>query len=323
MNTRQYQFIHAIAQCQSLSLAAKKLHVSQPALSRFLKNLEKEAETPLFISYRRKLLPTPAGQIYIDTANRVLQLQRVTYQQIRSCLQDSSPEELVVGASGISGPIRLSAIIPDMYENFPALSFRIREERPDALKELLKSGEIRFAVLSYPASEEIPFTFYQFAETELLVLLPTYQKNSPQPSKAPSPVPVDLYTLKNMPFILPDETVAYAPYLDSLFAEAGFTPTVVYRNYNPYVIRSLVQRGFGAGIVTTNFVKEDADLVHAVHLLSHPKLRYGIAAIQNAVLTEAEIFFIQRFLKQQAENAADYMPNETTRILLRQGKDSC
>ncbi len=185
---------------------------------------------------------------------------------------------------------------------------------------MLKNGTLRFAVLSYPASEESPFTFYQFAETELQVILPAYHKSAHYISKEALSVPLDLYTLKDLPFILPDETVAYAAYLDSLFADAGFTPTVVYRNHNPYVIQSLVQRGFGVGIVTDNFASESSSLYYSVQLLSHPKIRYGIAVEKNAILTEEESFFIQCFLQHQAKNAADYVPNESSRLLLNQGK---
>lgn len=68
MDRRELEYIIVIAQEKNLSKAAERLYVSQPALSRFLLKLETQAGLPLFERKRRQLVPTLAGELYLDTA---------------------------------------------------------------------------------------------------------------------------------------------------------------------------------------------------------------------------------------------------------------
>ena len=66
MNTRELEYILAIAKEKSISKAAEKLYVTQPALSLFLTRLESQLGTPLFIRGASGLIPTFAGERYPD-----------------------------------------------------------------------------------------------------------------------------------------------------------------------------------------------------------------------------------------------------------------
>lgn len=70
MNTRELEYILAIAKEKSISKAAEKLYVTQPALSLFLTRLESQLGTPLFIRGASGLIPTFAGERYIQMSRR-------------------------------------------------------------------------------------------------------------------------------------------------------------------------------------------------------------------------------------------------------------
>ena len=89
MQTKQLSYLLEIAQQQSLSAASKILHISQPALSQYLSNLEKELGFPLFFSYQRKLFPTSEGSIYLNAAKKIVEVKEHTYQKIASLCQPS------------------------------------------------------------------------------------------------------------------------------------------------------------------------------------------------------------------------------------------
>ena len=78
MKLEQLPYILEIASCQNLSGAAQKLGISQPALSKYLSNLEGELGMELFQRYRKKLYPTPAGFLYLDMARRMQEIQEKT-----------------------------------------------------------------------------------------------------------------------------------------------------------------------------------------------------------------------------------------------------
>ena len=64
MDTKILEYVIAIAEEKSLSKAAERLYLSQPALSQRLKKLEDELGTPLFLREKNGLSITDAGRIY-------------------------------------------------------------------------------------------------------------------------------------------------------------------------------------------------------------------------------------------------------------------
>ncbi|MFR5732002.1 MAG: LysR family transcriptional regulator [Clostridium sp.] len=66
MDTKILEYVIAIAEEKSLSKAAERLYLSQPALSQRLKKLEDELGTPLFLREKNGLSITDAGRIYIN-----------------------------------------------------------------------------------------------------------------------------------------------------------------------------------------------------------------------------------------------------------------
>lgn len=66
MNTKQLHYILAIAEEGGLTAAAEKLHITQPALSKYLAELEEELGTELFFQHKNvTTLPPPAKSIWM------------------------------------------------------------------------------------------------------------------------------------------------------------------------------------------------------------------------------------------------------------------
>ena len=95
MDTRIFEYFIEIARENSLSAAAEKLYISQPALSQRLKQLEKELGTPLFERSGNRLSLTKAGVIFLNGAQSVLYVKEQAYQQIETIRSQSpaGPEE--------------------------------------------------------------------------------------------------------------------------------------------------------------------------------------------------------------------------------------
>ena len=111
MNTKNFQYFTAIAKEQSLSGAARHLGVSQPTLSVFLSDLEQELNIDLFVRNKKKLFLTPAGRIYLDAAQKILQLQDQTTQTIHR-LTHEPIQTITVGATPLRGSIMVAQVCP-------------------------------------------------------------------------------------------------------------------------------------------------------------------------------------------------------------------
>ena len=69
------EYVYTIYQCGSISKAAQRLFVSQPALSAATKKLENELGTPLFDRRTKPLNLTPAGEFYIQCVEKIASIQ--------------------------------------------------------------------------------------------------------------------------------------------------------------------------------------------------------------------------------------------------------
>ena len=72
MNLREQEYICTIAKYRSITKAAKELNITQSALSLFVQNVEKRLGTPLFERYRKEVLPTYIGELYLESAQNIL-----------------------------------------------------------------------------------------------------------------------------------------------------------------------------------------------------------------------------------------------------------
>jgi DNA-binding transcriptional LysR family regulator len=74
MNIKDFTYITAIVDCGSYSKAAEALYISQPSLSAYIRNLEKQLDIRFFENDRSHL--TPAGEIYVSYARKIIALDR-------------------------------------------------------------------------------------------------------------------------------------------------------------------------------------------------------------------------------------------------------
>ena len=83
MDSRQLEYVIAIAEEKNLLHAAEKLFVSSSALSQALSKLESSIGTPLFSRTKAGLIPTETGLLYIDMAYDILHRERKTLKLIQ------------------------------------------------------------------------------------------------------------------------------------------------------------------------------------------------------------------------------------------------
>ena len=82
MTTKVYEYMLAIQREGNISKAAEKCYISQPALSQHVKILEKKLNCTLFRQENGRMIPTRAGEIFLITADRIVQTEQETRQKL-------------------------------------------------------------------------------------------------------------------------------------------------------------------------------------------------------------------------------------------------
>ena len=157
MDLRVLQYFLAVAREQSISAAAKSLHLSQPTLSTQLKALEEELGKQLLLrgtKGSRKVTLTEEGMILRKRAQEILDLVRMTESEI-SLSDDAVAGDVYIGM-GESDMIRLFArTAKGLQEKYPDIHYHILSGNAAFVQEYLERGLIDFGVIYSPVDTSV------------------------------------------------------------------------------------------------------------------------------------------------------------------------
>ncbi|MCB5364343.1 LysR family transcriptional regulator [Pusillimonas sp. CC-YST705] len=142
---RNLKFLLSLAQTRNLSHSATLLHTTQPALSKWLKELESDIGLPLFERHARGLVPTTHGDVLIAHASRIqAQLDRAAVDM--SVLRFGGAGRVVVGASGAAASEAAPRAVLALAQRMPDLRVDLMEGTMDRLLALLAGGDVDIVI---------------------------------------------------------------------------------------------------------------------------------------------------------------------------------
>ncbi|MCM1267697.1 MAG: LysR family transcriptional regulator [Bacteroidales bacterium] len=155
MELRVLQYFLAVAREQSISRAAKSLHLSQPTLSTQIKAMEEELGKQLLIrgtKGSRKVTLTEEGMILRKRAEEILNLVQKTEKEIT--LSDRTVAGDIYIGTGETDAVRLIArAAKNLYETYPDIHYHISSGNADFVQEQLEKGLIDFGVIFGPVDQ--------------------------------------------------------------------------------------------------------------------------------------------------------------------------
>ena len=124
MNLHHLAIFHAIARSGSLTVAAERMHISQPAISRQLKWFENSLGVVLFERLPRGMRLTQAGEILRDYAARIFDMERAAAAAMRDIVNIDGGE-LLIGASNTIGTYLLPAWLVEFNRRHPKIAVSV------------------------------------------------------------------------------------------------------------------------------------------------------------------------------------------------------
>ena len=144
---RQLEYAVAVAEHLSFRKAARACHVSQPALSTQIRDLETALGLALFERDRRRVLVTSAGERLIERAREVLSAVDGFVESARS---RTAPlvGDLRLGVIPTVAPYVLPGVLPSVRERYPELRLLLREAQTHVLVDALHAGQLDLLLLA-------------------------------------------------------------------------------------------------------------------------------------------------------------------------------
>ena len=246
ISTRQLRYFVEIAESGSFSAAAERLFVAQSALSRRIKELEAQLQTPLFERTARQPRLTAAGEAFYPRARNLLS-ELLKASEMATQVGNGELGTLRLSHSStvpMSGPLLQG--ISTLLERCPGVSMDIVKLSSEAQLEEIADGRLELGLLRLPVLRQregvrvVPL----YSEQLLLAVPPNH-------GLAHSNAPIELGQLKDEAFIsIPHPQRGGLSYLSAeLCMRAGFFPRAARVMSRKTTQLQLIQAGFGIALL--------------------------------------------------------------------------
>jgi len=145
LRLRHLQMLLSLAETGNMSLSATALNTTQPALSKWIRELEEDIGLPLFERHARGLRPTIYGKSLIEHARRI-EGHLDSARDDMLALRDSGSGLVVIGSAGASAAETVPVAVVDLLGRLPRAHVRILESTMDLLLPQLVRGEVDIVV---------------------------------------------------------------------------------------------------------------------------------------------------------------------------------
>ena len=167
---KPYQYILQIVQDGSISIAAESLHISQPALSKYVQKIEKEFGAPIFDRSTTPISLTDAGKCYIDASRKILDVNKQLQKQLDE-IKNEKNECLRVGISPSRAPYLLPHILR-LFSSRNKAKVVIFEATTTELNTMLSSGELDLIISIKEPNVPDHFCEVRMFDEDILLAIP-------------------------------------------------------------------------------------------------------------------------------------------------------
>jgi DNA-binding transcriptional LysR family regulator len=252
LNLQQLSTFVTVISEGSMTAAADKLFLTQPAVSQQIRNLEEELGVDLLVRGVRQIKSTPQGEILYEHAKKILQLVGLAEVAIRSMGADMQGT-LRIGTLNSLGLHLMSPIMSRLLKFNPDLSVKVDYEKGDELIKLFKKGALDILILpdvqkEFSSSLEGYESKFLLKEEMWLVGSGTQIESTPE---------IDMTQIKKYPLVLfSDEYPKFQEQLLNTMKEKNARYDVVFESSNVGTLKRVIESGLGWGWLPAHSVKK-------------------------------------------------------------------
>ncbi|MBQ7232459.1 MAG: LysR family transcriptional regulator [Bacillales bacterium] len=297
MEIRVLRYFLAVAREGNITRAANFLHLTQPTLSRQIRDLEKELGQKLLIRKSHRVALTPEGMLLRKRAEEIISMVDKTKTEFTS-MEHTVSGDIYIGGGETQAIRQIATIIKDLRESYPGIHYHLYSGNAEDVTERLDKGLLDFGILIQPADiSKYDFINLSTKDTWGVVM----RKDSPLAAKAF----IEKKDLLDVPLICSRQAIS--PHqTGNEFVDwfgADFDKLNVVTTFNlVYNAAIMVEAGIGYAITIDKLVNtsENSNLCF---LSLEPKLESGLNIIwkKYQVFSSAAELFLNRMREQFSE----------------------
>lgn len=243
-----YRIFYIVAKNGNITRASKELLISEPAVSKSIKNLEGYLGTPLFTRTKKGVNLTTEGVTLYEYISKGIEYFKSGEAKFNELINLESGTIRI----GINTTLTKEFLMPYLetfHKLYPNINIEIRTNITSELKSMLKDGLIDMHILNLTNEE----TKNDFNIIKCKTITDCFVSNKPIKEK------ISIKELNNYPLILQDKNSNTRKFLDDFANKYEITlkPKIEIGSY--YLVSEFSRIGLGIGYVTKNYIKNNLD----------------------------------------------------------------
>lgn len=263
MTFQQLLYVVTVAEECSFSKAARRLFISQPSLSQYIKNLEGNLNVILFDRSTNPIKVTDSGKVFVNIAKKILDLKGELDDRMDS-IANMESGTIYIGVSPFRTSIFMPYIISEFKKRYPGINISIVEGHINKFESDIVNSDIDFFVTTLPVSERLMDYEFLMNERIMLAVPPQFEINKRIDNlkgieevetcgKKYKKIRLEIFKDEPFIFLKPDQKIHKLA--DRLCNKAGFEPNIVMENTNMDSSIAMTIGGLGISFVPDTVVK--------------------------------------------------------------------
>ncbi len=244
LTLRQIKVFDTVARLSSYSRAAEQLHLTQPAVSMQVKQLEETIGLPLFDQVGKKIYLSEAGQEFQRYSRDILQ-QLMEAESVFEDLKGLRHGKLTISVASTASYF-MPQLLGRFNKQFPGITISLNVTNREALLQQLAHNEMDVAVMGRPPAD-LGLEAISFMENPLVIIAP-----SSHPLAREKAIP--LARIQQESFLVREQGSGTRIAMERFFTEQGIRLTTGIEMSTNEAIKQAVQAGMGLGILSLNTI---------------------------------------------------------------------
>jgi LysR family transcriptional regulator, benzoate and cis,cis-muconate-responsive activator of ben and cat genes len=282
---RELECFTAVAEELSFTLAASKLHLAQPPLSRHVRSLEEKMGTALFDRTGRRVTLTPAGALFYEETRTILPQLRRAGEATRRFASGQTRRLRLGFVSAVLGP-EMTDLLRRFREQYPDVQLNVQDGLPAELLAAVGNGTLDGAFVGLRPEERTTGIVYKTWRKEPLAAFvplghPCAEKRE-----------IALAELAGEPLVAvsSDAAPAFAAFVRRQCAGAGFRARIVVESTRAQAVAVMVAAGSGVALLPASLARVVGKAAAIVPLKKAPALTHVFARKSGAATETVKLF---------------------------------
>lgn len=290
MFEQQFLVFKEVAETKNITLAAKKLHMSQPSISLQIQNLENQYGARFFDRTNKGVSLTRAGEVFYENVRQVLDILNNAQEQV-SELAEEQRGLICLGATLTIGEYILPNILAYLYKERPDLDFKAKIANTESIAQDVLEKRTHIGLIEGPVPKHKELVVESFWQDELVVVVPIFHPWASRNS-------ITLMELLKEPLVTREVGSGTRKVMEMALKERGLDPSqlnITMELGSTQAIKQVVAAGLGITIISSLTVHRECEqrIFKALKIQDSPVYRdLSILTLVQTNQTKDERFLI-------------------------------